>query len=199
MAAGVNININQAADFGHVNVLNNSPTVLDTATVTSCVPNHPKPTGDDTYVTVYTTEYVHVCPTETPCPKGTETQTCTGAQSDYTPPSIPPNFTTVVQVCGVCEGKPTLTVTCPLTAATQYPGTPSNGSTCNGTDCKVTAGSACTGDACKAATGTQPATSACTGGACTKPYVQASIASTRTAEFVAVIFGGLIGLVAWVL
>jgi len=91
--------------------------VLGSSTLTSCLPKATE--HHDGYTTVYTTEYVQVCPTEKPCPKGTKTatytitETCSGDEHDYTRPAIPSDFTTVVTICDACAGKPTITVTGP--------------------------------------------------------------------------------------
>merc|ERR1712093_931779 len=75
-------------------------------------------------------------PNRDACAKGTKTETFTitqtyaGGKKAFTPPVIPPNFTTPVQVCDACAGKPTLTVTCPLTQITSPP-------VCTGAGCPV--------------------------------------------------------------
>ncbi|KAH7411247.1 hypothetical protein BKA64DRAFT_663025 [Cadophora sp. MPI-SDFR-AT-0126] len=123
-----------ARQAGVVSLLGNG-SYIGSSTTTICAPGGVVPTALP-YTTVYTTEYIQVCPTETPCPKGTKTQTftitetCSGGKAEYTPPVIPPNFTTVVQVCNACAGKPTLTVTCPTSQVTPPP-------VCTGPGCPV--------------------------------------------------------------
>jgi len=168
--------------FGDIILLNDSKIVLDTATITTCVPgggSYPTAspsTAPDVWSTVYTTEYIQVCPTATPCPKGTTTETftitetCTGSKSDYTPPALPPNFTTVAQICEVCEGKPTLTVTCPLATATSTGNGASNGGSnagSNGASNAASNGAAATGPAGSVATA--PASGAQSGGSSGAP------------------------------
>ncbi|KAK0119601.1 hypothetical protein ONS95_011041 [Cadophora gregata] len=154
-----------ARQAGVVSLLGNG-TYLGTSTITICAPGVAVPTPANylPYTTVYTTEYIQVCPTETPCAKGTKTetftitQTCSGGKEEFTPPAIPPNFTTVVQVCDACAGKPTLTVTCPVAQVTgpavcSGPGCPVSPpvkSPCPGPDCPPTPppGSPCPGPDC---------------------------------------------------
>jgi len=82
-----------------------------TATLTDC------PKCSETFTTTYTTAYVSVCPTGTTMETYTITETCTGNSETYTPPATPTGFTTTETVCTVCEGKPTVTITCPVSSA----------------------------------------------------------------------------------
>merc|ERR1711974_231988 len=167
-----------ARQAGVVSLLGNG-SYLGSLTTTICAPGVALPTPAKylPYTTVYTTEFIQICPTETPCAKGTKTETFTitqtyaGGKKAFTPPVIPPNFTTTVQVCDACAGKPTLTVTCPLTQITSPPvctgaGCPVSppvkapcsgpdcppisppGSKCPGPDCPPIPGSPCPGPNC---------------------------------------------------
>jgi hypothetical protein len=71
------------------------------------------------FVTVYTTVYQDICPTGITSVTYTVTETCTGDKSEYTRPTgQPPGFTTTEKVCTVCEGKPTISITCPISVDT---------------------------------------------------------------------------------
>lgn len=199
--------------YGTENLLNvkfliESTVVLSSATITSCIPDHPYPTdhtaypgpsGND-YTTVYTTECIQVCPTETPCAKGTKTdtytitETCTGDINDYTRPPIPPNFTTTEAVCDVCEGKPTLTITCPTPEETSPPMTNEGNTDTGCTDCHPEGGVVPPASGNGGGAGT-PAGKNTTG-----QYIQAGIASSSQASMVlGGILCGLLGITAWLL
>ncbi|PVH80312.1 hypothetical protein DL98DRAFT_654722 [Cadophora sp. DSE1049] len=152
-----------ARQAGVVSLLGNG-SYLGSSTTTICAPGVAVPTPATylPYTTVYTTEFIQVCPTETPCAKGTKTetftitQTCSGGKEEFTPPVIPPNFTTVVQVCDACAGKPALTVTCPVAQVTSPP-------VCSGSGCPVPPKAPCPGPDCPP---TPPPGSKCPGPDC---------------------------------
>ncbi|KAI6710032.1 hypothetical protein JHW43_007413 [Diplocarpon mali] len=97
-------------------------------TITSCAPTvtncpygsittHtiplPPPTNALMYETTYTTAYVDICPTGLTTHTYTLTHKCTAAACQI-PTTVPTNFAVTTKVCSACEGKPTLTVTCPV-------------------------------------------------------------------------------------
>merc|ERR1712169_52464 len=144
-----------------------------------------------------------------------------------TPPVIPPNFTTTDQVCDACAGKPTLTVTCPLTQITSppvctgagcpvsppvkakcpgpdCPPIPHPGSKCPGPDCPPIPGSPCPGPNCPPS---PPAKVVCPGPACpsgssnttTPPHITANSGSSGHVHMVAILLGATVGLAAFCL
>ncbi|PBP20911.1 hypothetical protein BUE80_DR008344 [Diplocarpon rosae] len=97
-------------------------------TITSCAPTvtncpygsittHtiplPPATNVPVYETIYTTAYVDICPTGLTTHTYTLTHTCTAAACQA-PTTLPTHFAVTTKVCSACEGKPTLTVTCPV-------------------------------------------------------------------------------------
>ncbi len=194
--------------LGNLSVLSlfqDSKVILDTATITTCIPGVPYPTGHpvpahDGYTTVYTTECIQVCPTETPCPKGTKTatytitETCTGDRDDYTPPALPPHFTTAVTVCDACEGKPTLTITLPGPEVTGG----NNGYVKPG-DSQGTGGKGAGVPGNSGSDTSPPNTTHGADNPKNNGYVQSSIATTGRDEVAAMLLGCVVGLAAWLL
>merc|ERR1712225_192119 len=225
-----------ARQAGVVSLLGNG-SYLGSITTTICAPGVALPTPATylPYTTVYTTEFIQVCPTETPCAKGTKTetftitQTCAGGKEAFTHPVIPPNFTTTVQVCDACAGKPTLTITCPLPQVTSppvctgpgCPVSPPAKAPCSGPDCPSTAtpGSPCPGPNCPSTPTpgspcpgpncppSPPAKVICPGPACpsgssnttTPPYISANSGSSSHVHMVAILLGASVGLAAFCL
>ncbi|EKD14104.1 uncharacterized protein L3040_007895 [Drepanopeziza brunnea f. sp. 'multigermtubi'] len=187
------------------------------AQLAECLSQHPEaPTTEALHTTIYTTQYVDVCPTGLTTKTYTLTNTCTRTECQQ-PTTHPANFAETTKVCTACPGQPTLTVTCPITSTALYtngtspPGTPvpapaPAATPCNGANCPP-AGSApaCNGANCPPA-GSAPA---CNGANCppagsatttgTGPYMTAGAAKGFAAEKASVlaVMGGVIGVFAW--
>ncbi|KAJ9143802.1 hypothetical protein NKR23_g6313 [Pleurostoma richardsiae] len=84
-------------------------------------------TATVTQTVAFTTEYyvtfLAACPTASWWATYTIEETCTGNPATWTPPVIPPSFTTTEVVCDVCAEK-TQTITCPAVTASATATTP---------------------------------------------------------------------------
>ncbi|KAI9046573.1 hypothetical protein LZ554_009317 [Drepanopeziza brunnea f. sp. 'monogermtubi'] len=142
------------------------------AQLAECLSQHPEhPTTEAVHTTIYTTQYVDVCPTGLTTKTYTITNTCTKTECQK-PTTHPANFAETTKVCTACEGQPTLTVTCPITTTALYTNgtsTPPTGkpvpvpvpsvTACNGANCPSASAPACNGPNC-------PSAPACNGANC---------------------------------
>ncbi len=209
LAAIVNANIVGAPammarqEFGEINLLLDTAVILGRSNVYACIPDDAytfwsgsSGMGSVIYTTVYTAAFVQICPIAVTCPLGTSTQTftitetCTGNPNDFTQPAIPPHFTTELQVCEACEGKPTLTITCPESEQTGPNGGVANGGAASGGG--TNGGSANGGAVANKNPAAAPGSPA---------PIQASAALSRSAMITAAALSGgvCISIVAWVL